>query len=110
MVSGLFNTQGKDSMINITELESATLSAKNIFPFKYTGFTEISYSFSPIFKANLGGMYSTSGNSLILLPSLTYSISNNWVLDLVGQSFFSRQANNYESIGTSIYLRFKWGF
>ena len=72
----------------MTQLTASTLSAKNIFPFKYTLFAEVSYSFSPIFKGSLGGMYSLSGNSLIILPTITYSIAENWVLDLVGQSFY----------------------
>ena len=110
MVSGLYNKLGTDSLLNITQLTASTLSAKNIFPFKYTLFTEIAYSFSPIFKASFGGMYSLSGNSLIILPTLTYSISDNWVLDLIGQSFYSQQDGGYKTLGNSIYLRLKWGF
>ncbi|HLI93751.1 MAG TPA: hypothetical protein VKU83_09085 [Puia sp.] len=110
LVSGLYNSQGGNSLINITQLQSATLSAKNIFPFRYTAFAEASYSFSPILKSSFAGMYSPSGNSLILLPTLTYSIANNWTLDLVAQSFFSRQDGSYRGIGTSLYLRIKWGF
>ena len=110
MVSGLYNKLGTDSVLNITRLTASTLSAKNIFPFKYTLFSEISYSFSPILKASLGGMFSPSGNSLIILPSLAYSISDNWVLDLIGQSFYSQQNGGYKPLGNSIYLRLKWGF
>jgi hypothetical protein len=110
IVSGLYNKLGKDSLINITELTASTLSAKNIFPFKYTLFAEISYSFTPIFKASLGGMYSLSGNSLIILPTVTYSIADNWILDLIGQSFYSRQNGGYEPLGNSVYLRLKFGF
>ena len=110
MVSGLYNSLGKDNLLNITQLTASTLSAKNIFPFQYTLFAETSYSFSPIFKASLGGMYSLSGNSIIILPTLTYSLSNNWVLDLIGQSFFSQQNGSYKPLGNSIYLRVKWGF
>lgn len=110
MVSGLYNKLGKDSLININQLTTSTLSAKNIFPFKYTLFSEISYAFSPVFKASLGGMYSLSGNSLIILPSATYSISDNWVIDLIGQSFYSQQDGGYKPLGNSIYLRLKWGF
>jgi hypothetical protein len=47
---------------------------------------------------------------MILIPTLTYSISDNWVLDLTGQSFFSEQNGSYHSLGSSIYLRVKWGF
>jgi len=110
MVSGLYNSLGKDSLVNITQLTASTLSAKNMFPFRYTLFAEASYSFSPIFKASLGGMYSLSGNSIIILPTLTYSIANNWMLDLIGQSFYSQQNGNYHALGNSIYLRVKWGF
>jgi len=110
LVSGLYNSMGKDSSINIVQLTSETLSAKNMFPFKYTAFAEISYPFTPLFKATLAGMYTPSGNSIVALPSVTYSISNNWVLDLVGQCFFSEQNGGYQPLGNSIYMRIKWGF
>ena len=110
LISGLYNNIGIDSIINITQLTSASLSAKNIFPFKYTAFAEISYSFTPILKGSLGGMYSPSGNSIVILPDIAYSIANNWLLDLVGQSFFSIQSRRYSSVGNSFYLRIKWGF
>ncbi|HLX92869.1 MAG TPA: hypothetical protein VKR32_14385, partial [Puia sp.] len=110
MVSGLYNSVGKDSLFNITQLISAPLSAKNIFPFRYTAFTEASYSFTPILKASLAMMFSPSGSSIIILPTVTYSIADNWLLDLIGQSFFSEQAGSYGSLGNSIYLRLKWGF
>ncbi|HTB31201.1 MAG TPA: hypothetical protein VK808_04195, partial [Bacteroidia bacterium] len=110
LVSGLYNNVGNDSILNIASLTTESLSAKNIFPFKYTVFAEISYSFTPIFKASLGGMYSPSGNSIIILPTVTYSISDNWVLDLIGQSFFSQQGGNYRPLGTGVYMRIKWGF
>src|SRR6185312_426481 len=110
LVSGLYNSGGTDNIPNIAQLTTEQLSAKNIFPFKYTVFAEISYSFTPILKVNLGAMYSPSGNSIIALPTITYSISDNWVLDLIGQSFFSEQGNGYHPIGNSVYMRIKWGF
>lgn len=110
LFSGLYNNLGNDSIPNIAQLTTESLSAKNIFPFKYTAFAEISYSFTPIFKASLGGMFSPAGNSVIALPTVTYSISENWTLDLIGQSFFSKQGGTYRALGNSIYMRIKWGF
>jgi hypothetical protein len=110
LVSGLYNRLGKDSLVNITQLTTSALSAKNIFPFRYTLFSEVSYAFTPILKASLGGMYSLSGNSLIILPTITCSIADNWALDLIGQSFYSQQKGSYHPFGNSIYLRLKWGF
>lgn len=110
MISGLYNSAGKDSIPNIAELTTESLSAKNIFPFKYTFFAEISYPFTPIIKGAMAGMYSLSGNSIIILPTITYSISDNWVLDLVSQSFLAQEKGKYSPLGNAIYLRLKWGF
>ncbi|HXP49542.1 MAG TPA: hypothetical protein VN922_06305 [Bacteroidia bacterium] len=110
LVSGLYNGLGSDSIPFIAQLTSETLSAKDIFPFKYTVFAEASYSFTPIFKASLGGMYSPAGNAFILLPTVTYSIADNWALDLIWQSFYSEQGSSYRPLSTSIYIRIKWGF
>jgi hypothetical protein len=110
IISGLYNGLGKDSLINIAQLTTESLSAKNIFPFKYTIFAEASFPFTPVFKATIGGMYSPAGNSVIILPSVSYSIADNWALDLIGQSFLSENKGIYRSFGSSVYLRIKWGF
>ncbi len=110
LASGLYNSSAKDSSLNIAQLSTETLSAKNIFPFRYTAFIQATYSFTPIFKGMLGAMYSPSGNSIIALPTLSYSIADNWALDLIGQCFFSEQGGKYQPLGNSIYLRIKWGF
>jgi hypothetical protein len=110
LISGLYNSIGKNQQINIAQLTTEVLSANNIFPFKYTAFAQVSYPFNPVFRASFGIMYSPSGNSIIMLPTVSYSIANNWALDLIGQSFFSQQNSVYHSLGNSIYLRVKWGF
>ncbi len=110
LFSGLYNGLGTDSTLDITRVAAEALSAKNIFPFKYTVFGEVSYSFTPILKAMFGAMYSPTGNSVVLLPTITYSMADNWMLDLVGQSFLSAQNGNYGSLGNSIFLRIKWSF
>lgn len=108
LVSGLYNNLGSDSIPNIAQLTTESLSARNIFPFKYTAFAEVSYSFNPIITGSLAGMYSPAGNAIIALPTITYSIANDWVLDLIGQSFFSQQGGGYHTLGNSIYLRLKY--
>jgi len=110
LVSGLYNNNGSDSIPNLVALTSASLSAKNIFPFKKTICTEISYPFSPICKGSLALMYSNSGNAIILYPTLTFSLGNNWVADAIAQSFFASENGNYKALGNSMYLRVKWVF
>ena len=111
LLSGLYNSAGADSLPNLPQLSTVSLSAKNIFPFRYAGFGEVSYSFTPIFKATLATLYSPSGDALILFPTLTYSLGDNWTLDFISQSFFGKkQSNDYGAVGNSFFLRLKWGF
>ncbi len=110
LVSGLYNGRGTDSIPNIAKLTTETLSAENIFPFRYTLFAEITYSFSPIWKGSLAGMYSPAGNAVIILPTLTWSVANNWALDFIAQSFYSETGHTYGALGSGVYLRLKWGF
>ena len=107
IVSGLYNGLGKDIHINCTVKHGNTFG-KNIFPFKYTLFAQVSYPFTPIFKVSLGAMYRPVSNAVIILPTFSYSISDNWTLDLVAQSFFAQQSHNYQTLGNSIYLRMSW--
>ena len=110
LVSGLYNSLGNDSSINMVQLSSETLSAKNMFPFRYTGYVQAAFPLSPILHLSTGLMYSPAGNSVIFLPTLTWSVANNWVIDLVVQSFAAKQNNSYSVLGNSCYARVKWGF
>jgi hypothetical protein len=110
LISGLYNSNGTDSIPNIAQFTNETLSAKNIFPFKFTCFAQATYPFTPIFKGSLGVMYSPASTALIFLPNLSYSIADNWVIDLIAQSFFAEQNNHYNPVGTAAYLRLKWGW
>jgi hypothetical protein len=110
LVSALYNNAGSDTLPGILKFTAMPLSAKNIFPFKYTMFAQVSYSFTPIFKASFAGMYSPASNSVILLPALSYSVADNWMLDFISQSFFGHSNGAYRAIGNSFYLRLKWGF
>ena len=110
LVSGLYNSAATGSVLNLAQLQSETLSAKNLFPFRYTGFVQGTIPASPLLRTSLGFMFSPTGNALIALPDISWSVANNWSVDLVGQLFYADQGASWQALGKSGYLRVKWGF
>ncbi|MEH6514610.1 MAG: hypothetical protein V7734_16070, partial [Maribacter arcticus] len=84
------------------------LSAKNLMPYTFSGFLQLAKEFTPIFKGSLSTIYSPTNQSVIVMPSLDYSIATNWELNFTGQSFLEFQ--DYKTLGNSLFVRLRWSF
>jgi hypothetical protein len=92
---------------SITGLE---LSAKNLFPSKFSLLGGVSKSFSNLLSINLSALYATNNNILILLPTFNWYASDNLQIDLTVQSYFSKITTAYGCLAHSAYLRVKWSY
>ena len=110
MGSYLYNSDGSGSLNGRSGLTGAVLSVKSLMPFTHSFFGQLAKSFSPIVNGAFSIIFSPQNSSLILLPSLETSISNNWDMSLVSQSFFQSTGKLYRSVGNGIYLRTRWSF
>lgn len=108
--SFLYTSSGNTTGANLAALPSTELSARQLMPFRFAFLAQASHAFSPLLSGSMGVVYSPSGNSLILLPSVAYSLSNNAAADLVGQFFMAEISNTYRSAGNAIYLRIRYDF
>lgn len=108
--SFLFNSNGEDHLPALYNFLSTTLSVKNLMPFKYSTFLQLSKAFTPIFSGNASFIFSPADYTLITLPSLNYSLADNWELSLVGQSFFAQRNGKYHALANIVFLRIKMGF
>jgi hypothetical protein len=114
----LFNGFGrKDFATGLNELLIEDVTAKNLFPTKFAVFGSGGYRLSPLVTVLISGIYGPRGNFIYFGPSFTYSISDNMILDLIGQYFstdsidsLTGNRNEALTIGSSIYLRLKWSF
>jgi hypothetical protein len=109
----LYNSNGRDSLaLGGGTIFVFDVSAKNLYPYKYSIFTQVLYPFTPILSGGLALIYSPSfDQALFINPTLTYSIAENWDFDLIGQVSFSKsQEKKYESPATAIFMRFKFSF
>lgn len=105
---GLYNSNSNDS----DNLFAFELSAKNLYPYEWTIYSNIVKSFTPLFSGSLLMLYSpVTGNPLFLNPTLSYSLMDNLDINLIGQILFndSDQLGYYSPTQVG-YLRISWNF
>jgi len=109
--AALYNLRGIDKVnpLALVALNSIELSPKNLFPFKYTGIVNAVFTISPLSRATAAMVYSPGVNTLILTPGLSYSIADNWDLDLFLQSFFT-ELQQFDHFSSNVFLRLKWSY
>jgi hypothetical protein len=107
-LGGLYNSLGA-TRYDGTNVLSFDVSAKNLFPFRYSVIVQGAYPVSPLFNASFGVLYSPGPHATILLPGLTYSLQENLDLDLLGQLFLV-DTGRFESLANVLFLRVKWSF
>ncbi|MEM1318674.1 MAG: hypothetical protein AAGG75_00390 [Bacteroidota bacterium] len=105
----LYNSLGSTSA-PITELFNTELSARNLYPYRWSILVQGAYPITPLFNSGLAIIYSPSSvHTLFVNPTLSYSIQQNWDLDLVGQMAFS-ESPHYKALIQALFLRLKWSF
>ncbi|NND05925.1 MAG: hypothetical protein HKN87_06055 [Saprospiraceae bacterium] len=106
----LFNDNGKTGG-SLAELFNFELSAKNLYPFRHATFLSVGYPITPLLNAAMTWIYSpVSSQPLFLNPTFTYSVGQNWDLDLVGQLAFSDVQGKYKTAVIAGFLRLKLSF
>lgn len=110
-VEALFNTSApKNSEFSLTDLYAMQLSAKNLWFSSFAMFAAISYPVSPIISVSLGGMYSPQNNFIFAGPSVSLSMSDNFMIDFNVQTFQSDISISDGGKGTYAFLRGRWSF
>ncbi len=108
----LFNSAGLDSpdAIAQSEIFAQGISAKNLSPSQFSYIGQVSGNFTPLLGWSGTVMYLQGVNILFLMPSLSYSVSNSWDINLLGQIYAGEQNQVFKNLGSSVFLRLKWSF
>ena len=88
----LYNSNGIDDSdpLKLARFFSgAALTAKNLMPTKYNVFFSLGYPITPLLSVNFATIYGYGPNLLLLNPSFTYSIVENWDILLLNSTFGS---------------------
>lgn len=114
-VAMLFNSGGTsealDLMNNPNVLASfGNITAKSLFPTKYTYMAQYSYPLSELWNLSLVGLYGAGMNIGFVSPTVSYSAKENLDLTLVGQLFGGEVNKEYTALGNSLFFRLKYSF
>ena len=109
-VGVLYNSAGGlDQGFN--DLFNVNLSARNLYPYRWSTMFSAGSPLSPIMSASLTAVYSpVKSNALFLLPTYTISVATNWDLDFVMQILFEGDQGKYSSPLQAYFVRTKWSF
>lgn len=89
---------------------SSQLTAKSLMPSKFSYFAQVSGAFYPQLNGSLSVIYGQGINILFFMPSLAYSLHENWDLSLTGQLFFGEEQKAFKNLGNSIFLRVQFSY
>jgi len=107
------NYNGYFDKLNISsfnDLYFMPLSVKTTSYSKFSWFAQVSYPIHPLLTGNISIMYFPSlGNGYFLMPSLAYSVSDNFEFSLYGQRFEGTFDDQYDKM-TMLFIRFRYSF
>lgn len=110
-VSGnlLVNSNGSGKVAALSQLLDVNLGADNLMPGKFSVMAGCNYAATPLLGLSLNSLYSPNGHLFLLLPALSWSVADNWDIDLTGQ-FFWLGADGVGLINpyNFVFLRTKW--
>lgn len=109
-LGGLYNS-GRVNSLNLQNPSLfSNVTAKTLMPTKYSGMAIISYQLSPLSSVSLANIYAFGMDALFLMPSISYSIRENWEVYAVGQVYFIDFNDQFSNAGNSLFLRMKYSF
>jgi hypothetical protein len=117
--SGIYNSAGATGPANASlenilgsfaNVFSSSLNAKTLTRSRFDVFGQISYPVTPLINLDLASIYNPYDGSGFVGPTVTFSLTDNISLALVGQLFWGQQLTEYGDIGQMFFLDLKWSF
>lgn len=106
----MLNNLGLDESPILWDVGTLELSPRNLMPTKWNTVLAFSKEITPLILANATAIYTPGTNLLIILPTFTFSLTENVDINLVWQSFFAEGPTGFDDISHRAFLRLKWNF
>lgn len=103
--SALHNKVSQDVNLSLAGAYRSRLSPRQLMPWEWNFFLNASKQITPPLSASMGLVFSPTEASTLLLPAVSWNVAENFDLDLVGQSFFKREYQDYKVVGNTLFLR-----
>ncbi len=106
----LYNSQGDTGTPLQGGIVGEPPSARNLFPSTFTFLSQTSWQATPLLGISPSFIIGTENLITIIFPTFTYSIKENWDLDLIAQILFQQLNETYGHAGSGVFFRLKWSY
>ena len=106
----LLNNLGVTAFPPFWNAAALELSPRNLMPTKWNTMVTVTKEFTPLFSSAITLVYAPGTELTMVLPSATYSITQNVDLYFVWQSFFAEGRAGFDDLSHRGFLRLKWSF
>jgi mRNA-degrading endonuclease toxin of MazEF toxin-antitoxin module len=96
-----------NAYVSLLTTSSQVLNPKNPFLTGFSFFGNLSYPITPLFNASLAGILNPDNAVYIIIPTLSYSLSDNLDLSLIAQTFQFYSGNPALNGETFVCIRIK---
>ena len=114
-LGNLYTSNGleKDAL-NLSLLTSFEQSAKRLMPNRNSFFLQFGKPLTPAINFSLSTIYAKEMEGFYFMPQFSYSLAQNWDLDLLGQLFYTSQRFGSDTAtlnkSQTVYIRFRWSY
>jgi hypothetical protein len=113
-VSYLFNSAGPSKLgaEGLLLLNSRSLTAKNLSPYKHSAFVQGAYQIHPLVNGGMGVMLFPGNKAVFLSPFVSWNVVQDFDLDFIVQGFYGEAiaTEAFRALSVSYFLRGKWSF
>lgn len=104
----LFNNNGKTKSTFQYQQDAASLGMLGAS--RWSVYQEFAYDITPLIRGTIFGIYNPSDHSIVVVPSVSYSVITN--LDVFVNTFFfsGNPLTEFGEYGTTAYIRLKYSF
>ncbi len=89
----------------------SNLNIRSLSPYKWSTFIQASYPIHPLVNLGLSNIFFPSDGSIFLNPFVTYSVKDDFDLDLISQLYFGDNSEGkYDALAKVVYVRVKWSY
>ncbi|MBT8178283.1 MAG: hypothetical protein HKP60_04060, partial [Eudoraea sp.] len=112
--SYLFNSAGPSELgaEGLLLLNSRSLTAKNLSPYKHSAFIQAGYQIHPLVNGGMGVMFFPRNKAIFLSPFVTWNVFQDFDIDFIVQGFYGENftSGSFDALSISYFLRGKWSF
>jgi len=112
--SYLFNSAGPSKLgaEGLLLLNSRSLTAKNLSPYKHSAFIQAGYQIHPLVNGGMGVMLFPGNKAIFLSPFVSWNVFQDFDLDFIVQGFYGEDfsSESFRALSISYFLRGKWSF